>query len=66
MSIDPSLRRQIEGQLEEAKSMLAALQSGEVTIAGPFDGRQEAKKFHLRRQIGEWQALLDRDGREAR
>jgi hypothetical protein len=61
MSMDPLFRRQIESQLEDAKSMLAALESGEVTIGGPFDGRQEAKKFHLRRQIAEWKAQLDRD-----
>jgi len=40
--------------------MLHALQSGHLHIGGPFDGRTEAKIADLRRQIAQYQSILDK------
>ena len=51
---------EIETKLAEAQAHLEGLQSGHLHIGGPFDGRNDAKIYDLRRQIAEYQAIIDR------
>jgi hypothetical protein len=51
---------EIKAKLVEAEEMLEALQSGNLHIGRPFEGRTEAKIYDLRRQIAEYQSILDR------
>lgn len=51
---------EIEVRMTEAQEMLRGLESGNLHIGGPFEGRTEAKMHDLRRQIAEYQAILDR------
>jgi hypothetical protein len=52
--------RDIEAKLAEAREFLAALQSGNLHIGAPSEGRTEAKIADLQRQIAEYQAILDK------
>jgi hypothetical protein len=51
---------EIRAKLVEAQEMLEALQSGNLHIDHPFEGRTEAKIYDLRRQIAEYQSILDK------
>jgi len=51
---------EIETKLAEAQEMLEGLQSGHLHVGGPFEGRTEAKIHDLRRQIAEYQSILDK------
>jgi hypothetical protein len=50
----------IRAKLDEAQEMLDVLQSGNLHIGRPFEGRTEAKIADLRRQIAEYQSILDK------
>jgi ATP phosphoribosyltransferase len=51
---------EIRAKLVEAQEMLEAMQSGKLHIGLPFEGRTEAKIYDLRRQIAEYQSILDK------
>jgi hypothetical protein len=50
----------VEAKLSEAKAHLEGLESGHLHIGGPFENRTEAQIFSLRRQIAEYQAIIDK------
>ncbi len=49
---------EISARLAEAQEMLESLQTGNLHIGAPFEGRTEAKMYDLRRQIAEYQSIL--------
>ena len=51
---------QNEIKLAEARQMLEALESGNLHVGSPFEGRTEAKIADLRRKIAECQIIKDR------
>ena len=59
--METQFRMDIEARLAEAQEMLEGLQSGNLYIGQPFEGRTEAKIHDLRRQIAEYQSILDKD-----
>jgi hypothetical protein len=58
--VETGFREDIETKLAEAREMLEGLQSGVLHIGQPFEGRTDAKIYDLRRQIAEYQSILDR------
>jgi hypothetical protein len=52
----------IRAKLADAQAMLEALESGNLHIGRPFEGRTEAKMYDLRRKIAEYQSILDKGG----
>jgi hypothetical protein len=50
----------IKAKVAELQEMLGALQSGHLHIGEPFEGRTEAKIADLRRQIAQYQSILDK------
>jgi hypothetical protein len=51
---------EIRADLADKQEMLEALEGGQLHIGAPFEGRTEAKIHDLRRQIAEYQAILDK------
>ncbi len=54
------VKDEIDATLVKLREMLKALESGDLHIDAPFKGRTEAKVADLRRQIAQYQALLDK------
>lgn len=50
----------IEAKLAEAQEWLRSLEAGNLHIGGPFEGRTEAKIFDLKRQIAEYESILEK------
>jgi hypothetical protein len=60
---DPGSDEDIKAKMAEANEFLKALESGNLHIGAPFEGRTEARIFDLKRKIAMWQSILDkRDG----
>jgi hypothetical protein len=55
----------IRAKQTEAQKLLQALQTGPLHIGAPFEGRTEAKITDLRRQIAEYQSIIDKDASNA-
>jgi hypothetical protein len=58
--MDPYSDDALKAKISEAEEFLAALESGHVHIGDPFEGRTEAKIYHLKRQIEMYQSILGR------
>jgi len=54
--------RDIEAELAEAQEFLRGLESGNLHIGQPFEGRTEAKIADLKRQIATYEAILEKQG----
>jgi hypothetical protein len=57
-SAAPLSDEDIKARLTEDEDFLTALQSGNLHLAHPPEGRREAKVADLQRQIAIWQSLL--------
>jgi hypothetical protein len=57
-SAAPLSDEDIRARLAEDEDFLTALQSGNLHIGRPSEGRTEAKIADLRRQIAIWQSIL--------
>ena len=51
---------EIKAEQVELTEMLEALHGGNLHIGAPFEGRTEAKIADLRRQIAQYQAMIDK------
>jgi hypothetical protein len=56
----------IEAQLAELRSHLEGLESGQLYIGNPHEGRTEAQMYDLRRKIAELEAILDSNAKQKR
>jgi hypothetical protein len=54
----------IEAQLAELRSHLEGLESGQLHIGNPHEGRTEAQMYDLRRKIAELEAILDSNAKQ--
>jgi len=52
----------IKAKITEAQEFLEALETGNLHIGAPFEGRTEAKIHDLRRQTAMFQLILDKRG----
>jgi len=51
---------EIQAKLEEAQDFLRALESGNLHIGAPHEGRTEAKMHDLKRQIAMYESILEK------
>ena len=56
----PGSDQEIRAKMAEAQEFLKALESGNLHIGQPLEGRTEAKIADLRRQIAMYQSILDK------
>jgi hypothetical protein len=57
---DPGGDEDIKAKMAEANEFLKALESGNLHIGAPFEGRTDAKIYDLKRQVAMWQSILDK------
>lgn len=58
--MDPDSDESIKAKIAEAQSFLEALESGNLHVGVPVEGRTEAKIHDLKRQIAMYQSILDK------
>jgi hypothetical protein len=57
---DPDSDEAIKAKIAECQTFLEALESGNLHIGAPFEGRTEARIDDLKRKIAMYQSILDK------
>ena len=59
MSLEPDSDEALKTSIAGAEEQLGALESNDLTLGLPFEGRTEARIYDLKRKIAMWRSIMD-------